>query len=131
MSQVKAKRQPLVLTSPIDGMVNLVQKGPGEAVLAGEPILTIAERRTSRIIAYVDENQMSQVKEGMAVRLIKGDNRGQIINSQVVSLGPNIELMPQRLWRNPTVQQWGRPVMIKNPPALNLLPGQTVGIKGL
>lgn len=131
MAQVRARRQPLVLKSPIDGMVNLVQKGPGETVLAGEPILTIAELRPSQIIAYVDENQISHVKERMVVRLIKNDNPGQIVNSQVVSLGPNVELMPERLWRNPNVQQWGRAVVIKNPPDLKLLPGQTVGIRGL
>lgn len=131
MAQVRARRQPLVLKSPIDGMVNLVQKGPGETVLAGEPILTIAELRPSQIIAYVDENQISHVKERMVVRLIKNDNPGQIVNSQVVSLGPNVELMPERLWRNPNIQQWGRAVVIKSPPDLKLLPGQTVGIRGL
>jgi multidrug resistance efflux pump len=131
MAQVRARKEPLALKAPIDGMVNLIQKGPGEAVLAGEPILTIVELQPSQIIAYVDENQISQVKERMVVRLIKNGNPGQIVNSQVVSLGPNVELMPQRLWRNPTVQQWGRAVVIKIPPALKLLPGQTVGIKGL
>jgi len=131
MAQVRARRQPLVLKSPIDGMVSLVQKGPGETVLAGEPILTIAELRPSQIIAYVDENQISHVKERMVVRLIKNDNPGQIVNSQVVSLGPNVELMPERLWRNPNIQQWGRAVVIKTPPDLKLLPGQTVGIRGL
>jgi hypothetical protein len=38
--------------------------------------------------------------------------------------------MPQRLWRNPNIPQWGRPVLIDIPPGLSLVPGEVVGIRG-
>ncbi len=131
MSEVMAKRQMLVLKSPVNGMVTQIQKGPGDTVLAGEPILIVAELQPSQIVAYVDENHVSGIKERMVVQLIKNGNRGQIAESQVVSMGAAIELLPQRLWRNPNLEQWGRPVLIKIPPGMNLLPNQTVGIRGL
>lgn len=131
ITQIMGRHQALVLKSPIDGMVSQIQKGPGETVLSGESILTITELEPREIVAYADENQMDRVKERMVVQLIKNNNPAQIANSQVVHLGSTIELMPQRLWRNPNIAQWGRPMLIKIPPGLKLVPGETVGIRGL
>ncbi|MHC4483362.1 MAG: hypothetical protein ACYSW4_07410, partial [Planctomycetota bacterium] len=55
----------------------------------------------------------------------------QVAASQVVYLGANIELMPQQLWQNPNIPEWGRPVLIKIPPGPELVPGEVVGIRGL
>jgi len=131
MEEMIARREALVLKSPIDGVVSQIQRGPGESVLAGEPILTIAELEPKEIVAYADATRAGIVKEKMVVRLTKSSNPPQIANSQVVHLGSNVELMPQRLWQHPNVAQWGRPLLIKIPPGLKLLPGETVGIRGL
>jgi multidrug resistance efflux pump len=131
MEELVARRQPLVLTSPIDGVVSLVQHKAGEAILAGEPILSIAEVKPSEIVAYAGEDQLGRVREGLVVELIKDGEPPQVANSQVVYLGPGMELMPQRLWRNPNIPQWGQPVLIKIPPGMELLPGEPVGIRGL
>ena len=126
-----ARRVPLVLSSPVDGLVSQIQRGPGEAVLAGDPILTIAEARPRDIIAYATADQLGRVRERMVVELIKGSEPAQIVNSQVVYVGPTVELMPEQLWRNPNLPQWGRPMLIKIPPGLELIPGELVGIRGL
>jgi multidrug resistance efflux pump len=131
IEELLARRQPLVLTSPIDGVVSLVQHKAGEAILAGEPILSIAEVKPSEIVAYAGEDQLGRVREGLVVELVKDGEPAQVANSQVVYLGPGMELMPQRLWRNPNVPQWGQPVLIKIPPGMELLPGEPVGIRGL
>ena len=131
MEEMMARREALVLKSPIDGMISQIQRGPGESVLAGEPILIIAELEPKEIVAYADATQAGNVKDKMVVRLIKNSNPAQIASSQVVHLGPNVELMPQRLWQNPNIAQWGRPLLIKIPPGLKLLPGEAVGIRGL
>ena len=131
MEEMMARREALVLRSPIDGIISQIQRGPGESVLAGEPILIIAELEPKEIVAYADASQAGNVKDKMVVRLIKNSNPAQIASSQVVHLGPNVELMPQRLWQNPNIAQWGRPLLIKIPPGLKLLPGETVGIRGL
>lgn len=131
MDELMVRRKGLVLKSPFEGMVSQVQRGPGEAVLAGEPILAVAEVKPSVIIAYASEEQLGGVKERMVVELVKNIEPAQIASSQVVHLGPAMELMPQRLWRNPNVAQWGRAMLIKIPPGLELIPGEMVGIRGL
>ena len=65
------------------------------------------------------------------MKLIKAGEPMQVTNSQVVSLGPQMELLPERLWPNPNMPQWGRPIVIKIPPGFNLVSGELVGIKGL
>ena len=67
----------------------------------------------------------------MRVELIKAGKPVRIAASQVVELGPSVELIPERLWVNPNVPEWGRPILIKIPPDLKLIPGELVGIKGL
>jgi multidrug resistance efflux pump len=142
-----ARSEPLVLTSPIDGMViqvlgrprdvalrrpgELVVRRAGEVVLAGETILTIAETEPREIIAYASPRQLGLVRGGMAVQLIKNIEPAQIASSQVAYLGPTLERMPECLWEIPNVAQWGHPMLIEIPPGLKLKPGELVGVKGL
>ena len=131
MQELRAKRDLLILKSPVDGMVSLIQRGPGETVLPGDPILTVAETEPREIVTYATEGQFGQLRERMRVRLIKHSEPKKIADSQVVYLGPTMELMPERLWRTRGIPQWGRPVLIKIPPGMKLVPGELVGIKGL
>ncbi len=140
-------REALELKAPIDGIVIPVQqranearlrrpgenilRRPGEVVDAGEPILVIAEARPTEIIAYVGDRQLGQVEEKMLVELIKDREPPQIATSQITHVGPTMELMPERLWRNPNIPQWGRPVVIGVPEGLELVPGEIVGIRRL
>ncbi len=140
-------REALELKAPIDGIVIPVQqranearlrrpgenilRRPGEVVDAGEPILVIAEAKPTEIIAYVGDRQLGQVEEKMLVELIKDREPPQIATSQITHVGPTMELMPERLWRNPNIPQWGRPVVIGVPEGLELVPGEIVGIRRL
>ena len=147
IAELSVQREALRITSPVDGMVIQIQvnanqaalcrsgedvlRRPGEVVLAGDPILVVAETEPTEIVAYIGQEQLAKVKETMVVQLIKNTEPAQIASSQVVRLGPTMEQMPQQLWLNPNIAQWGRPVLIKIPPGLKLLPGETVGIRGL
>ena len=143
-----ARNEPLVLKAPIDGVVSQILRRPvrrtgegvvrqmllraGEAVLAGEPILTISATSPSEIIAYVGGDRLiGRVREGMTVQLVKESVPAQIASSRVTYLGPIMEVMPQRLWIAPDIPQWGRPMLIEIPPGFKLLPGEIIGIKVL
>ena len=147
MNEIMVIREPLVLEAPIDGIiipiqgnaneVNLRRPGenvllrPGEVVMPGEPIFAIAQSEPDEIIAYVSGNQLGHVKKGMVVQLIKNRRPEQIAKAHVTYLGPTVELMPERLWLNPTIPQWGRPILIEMPAGLELVPGEIVGIRRL
>jgi len=147
IEQILVRREPVVLRSPMDGMViqlhgrarDVVLRRPGEfvlrrsdeVVLVGDPILSVAEVKPREIIAYASQQQLGRVREGMVVELVKSTEPAQIANSQVAYLGPTLERMPECLWQIPNTPQWGHPMMIEIPPGLRLKPGEIVGIKGL
>jgi hypothetical protein len=150
LEQLLVQRGQLSIKAPVDGIVIQIQananiaalrrpgegilRRPGEVVLAGDPILTIAEREPAQVIAYAREDQVGWVREGMAVELVElaqSDGKAQVGHSQILRVGPAIEQMPQQLWRNPAVAQWGRPFLVKIPPGMTLVIGERVGIRRL
>lgn len=150
LEQLLVQRSSLVVKAPANGIVIQIQanannfalrrqgegilRRPGEVVLAGDPILTIAEHKPTQIIAYARENQLSRIREGMAVELVgfpQDQGKAQVVQSQVLRIGPTMEQMPQQLWRNPNVPEWGQPFVIKAPPQMKLIIGERVGIRTL
>jgi len=145
LAALKAQRT-VELKAPIDGVVipihtrnsEILHQRPGEQVLrragevvaAGDAILAISQQEPTEIVAYVSEEQLGLLERQATVEVIKTRTPPQIARSEIVQTGPTIELMPQRLWRNPAIPQWGRPVLIHIPPGLNLVPGEVVGIRG-
>jgi hypothetical protein len=140
-------RRSLELKSPFDGVVIPIQgqanqnilrrpgedvmRRAGEVVRAGDPILALAELKPTEVVAYIGENQLGMVQEKTIVEIVKNRHPEQKARCEVTYVGPVIELIPQRLWRNPNIPQWGRPVMIKIPERLELVPGELVGIRDL
>jgi multidrug resistance efflux pump len=148
-SQIAAfkARTAVEIKSPIDGVVIPISgkandvllkrqgeetiRRAGEVIAAGDPILAVAQTQPTEIIAYANEQQVGYIENDMTIELVKMRYPAQIAQSNVLSIGPTIELMPQRLWRSPTIPQWGRPVVIAVPVGLSLVPGELVGVRGL
>ncbi len=140
-------RTAVEVKSPIDGVVIPISgqanevllkrqgeetiRRAGEVVAAGDPILAVAQTQPTEIIAYANEQQVGYLEDDMTVELVKVRYPAQIAQSHVLSIGPTIELLPQRLWHSPTIPQWGRPVVIAVPAGLDLVPGELVGVRGL
>lgn len=126
--------KPIELKAPFDGIVSVVQHREGEAIMASAPILTIAKKTPDNIVAYATEDRAGTVREQMKVQLIdRNRTPNALVASHVVYVGPTIEQLPPRLWRNPNVPQYGRPIMIDVPAELKatLVPGAIVGVKGI
>jgi multidrug resistance efflux pump len=125
------RRTALELKAPMDGVISQVLHSQTEVVLAGEPILTVAEGEISEIIAYASETLMDTIKEGMVVELVKSSepSKAQVESSRVTYVGPVVEQIPPQLWLNPNVPQWGRPFLIEAPAKMKLIAGERVGIR--
>jgi len=131
IEELRARAQPVVLNAPFAGVVSHIDRRPGDAVLAGDPILTVVEAEPREVIAYVRQNLLGGVQEMMDVELVTTSEPVRVAASQVTGIGPAVELMPERLWVNPNIPEWGRPILIKIPPGLELVPGELVGVRGL
>lgn len=137
----------LEIKSPVDGIVIQIQesanrslatrpgenvmKRPGEVVRTGEPIMAVTELKPTEIVVYVSEEQRSLVRESTTVEVASRGNPGQTAQCEVAYIGPTLELIPERLWRNPNIPQWGWPVVIKIPEQMELVSGELVGVRTL
>jgi multidrug resistance efflux pump len=147
IEELRARRMPLVLKSPVNGIIipilgnanevalhrpgeNLLRR-PGEVIAAGDPIFAVAEIEPREIVAYIEERQLAQVREGIEVEVVKNTKPAQIARSQITYVSPVVEQIPERLWANPTIPQWGRAILVEIHPDLELVPGEIVGIRGL
>lgn len=133
MAELSLERSMLVLRSPMDGVVNELLRGAGEAVMSGEPILTLAASRPSEVIAYATAAQASRVEPGMAVelQLVRQGAPRRVAESSVQSVGPTIVELPLRLWKSPAVPEWGWPIKIAVSSKLEMLSGERIGVRGM
>ena len=53
----------------------------------------------------------------------------RVAESVVVRLGPDIEILPERLWRVPSTPEYGRAVVIAAVPTLQLTPGELLNVR--
>ena len=131
MTEIELQRQALLLRSPVTGQVSALLCRQGQAVLPGEPILTVTERTPREIVAYLNENDGETARQSARVLVASRTEPGRVAESLVVRVGPSIQQLPQRLWRNPRVPDYGRPVVIAGVAALDLTPGELVEVRFL
>lgn len=131
IKEIIVESSTLIVRAPADGFVSSIMLQPGQTVLPGQIILTIAEHSPDRIIAYAGAEHLNSLREGMRVELVTETPEQRIDSSQVTYVGPVIEELPIRLRRHPDIIEWGRPFIVKKPAQLKLVPGQIVGIRGL
>ncbi len=132
LNELDERQREVVLTAPCDGFVSNINTQIGEVVILPDfPVLSITEEKPSSIIAYVGENMVGHFTGRSRVEVVKGSEPKQIGRSEITYIGPRVEQLPQRLWRNPTVPQWGRAIQIEIPLGMKLIPGELVGIRVL
>jgi len=131
IAELSMERSMLVMRSPLDGVVSDVFRGAGEALMSGEPILTVTAAQPSEIVTYASAAQVSEIEPGMVVELVKQYEPRQTAPSKVIAVGPAAVQLPIRSWRNPNSPEWGWPVLIAAAAELKLRSGELVGIRGL
>ena len=135
----QAKLRPLELLAPIDGIVTLLHKRPGEQVLPGDAIITITARKPERILGYLPQafpiNPTVGMKVEVATRSPLSFWRIKSI-ATITGVSPNLEPITNLLMRpiipglsmDQQLPVLGRVISISLPVDLNLLPGQPLDI---
>ena len=115
------------IKAPISGTIVTIHRYPGQAVNAGQAIMTIASEKGEYIITYVRQTQIIQPTPGMVVN-VHLRSAPRTILSHVQSVGPAIEKIPPEHLRDPRITEWGLPVHISIPPDMKLRPGELVDL---
>jgi multidrug resistance efflux pump len=122
------QRDIIILTAPFDGIVNALNYKPGQTVVRGDPIMTIVNPTPDSITAWVPQKNIGQFAHTMKVKVVSLNTPRQSFVSQISNMGPSLELMPQQLWRAPTVPEWGRSIQVPIQPSFACIHNEIVGI---
>jgi multidrug resistance efflux pump len=138
--ELELQRKALEIRSPIDGYIvrttaensvaaaQSIAAAPGRQVRAGTVLFTVAADEPEYIVSYVRPTQRLRPEVDMRVA-IRPRNRNQVAYTRIETVGPQVELVPAHQLRDQKLMEWGLPVRIAVPPALNLQPGEIVDLK--
>ena len=129
LDEIRLLRESMILRSPVGGQVSQILCRRGQAVEPGEPILLIAEQSVREIVAYLDEDAGSKIRENTPVLIANQNGSGTVAESVVLRVGPSIQELPPQLWNDPGIPSYGRAVVIAASPSMNLTPGQRVEVQ--
>jgi multidrug resistance efflux pump len=87
-SATSGSATPINLTSPIDGTILQVASVQGQNVSPGLPVVQVTNTNQLSVIAYVDENSISNVDVGQSVDISIDAYSGTSFNGHVVQIVP-------------------------------------------
>ena len=116
------------LKAPTSGQISAIKAASGDTIRPGMAVLEMTGRHSQLAIAYIPENQERRFRIGQRIGLktLHATDPPEIIDGQVSSVGMSIVEITPRLWKRPTVPEFGRAVHIKLQ-TTRLLPGALVG----
>lgn len=115
--------------APISGTLVGVYCWPGQTVIPGGMIATIAADYGRNLVAYLPEESRLTIEPGSRVTLRPRMSAGRTYASEVELVSRQVEAIPRHQWTIPTVPQWGVPVRIKMPDEAMLAPGSLVDLQ--
>ncbi|HWX21983.1 MAG TPA: HlyD family efflux transporter periplasmic adaptor subunit [Candidatus Binatia bacterium] len=126
----EAELSPITLYAPVDGMVNVIYHRTGEAVNAGESIVSIAPVNALRIVGYLRPPIFDEPKVGCQVQVRTRGPRRQSGTSAVVEVGAQFETIAPALQAPMKLAniELGLPIGISVPANLKIRPGELVDL---
>ncbi len=129
VEEIRIRRRAMVLRAPFAGRVTSVLAAAGQALLAGEPVAMITSPHADEVLAYQPEALRSPLHPGTRVLVSPRDDGTLVVAATVTRLGPAIEAIPERLWYDPAVPEYGRPFLCVGLGGLRLMPGEVALVK--
>lgn len=130
----EAQLMPVPLIAPIDGVVTLVHRQPGETVTAGEPIFQISATHSDRIVAFIRQPVSREPKPGSVVEVRTRTLQRQRGTTTVTGVGRQLEpisptlLAAMHLPVSNLPTELGIRLVVPVPAGMNLRPGEQVDL---
>ncbi len=129
----EAELSPITLKAPVDGTVSLIHRRAGEAISAGEPIVSIAALNSIRIVGYLRPPIREEPKVGTRVEVRTRGPRPEVGSGAIIEVGAQLEPV------NPVLLgpikfasiDLGLPIGVSLPPVLKIRPGELVDLRFL
>jgi len=129
VDELQIKINSLSMKSPIQGKISAIYRRPGEAVRAGDLVMTVAATETQHVISYIRQYQRIRPDVGMTAEVRTRSIPQMIVQAKVDRVGPKYEPIPPHQLFDPKVPEWGLPVRLAVPGDVKLRPGELVEVK--
>ncbi len=129
IAQLHTEIDGLLIRSPINGKIATIIARSGQAVGAGDELVSINGTTSDSIVIYVPERRLLSVYKGMSVEVYPRSDPSTVIVTHVSGIGPGVELVPEHQLRLKDVPEWGRSVRIAIPSDVSLCPGELVDVR--
>jgi multidrug resistance efflux pump len=129
-AQLEQSEGAVKLRAPIRGVVTSIPRRPGEAIMAGEPLVEITGAEPERIVGYIRQPIGFQPRQGDMVEVRTRGNNRQSGMTQVTAVGARLELFSQslRIRGFDSSMERGLPVLLGVPLDMHLYPGELVDL---
>jgi HlyD family secretion protein len=91
----QATGRDLVLRAPVGGLIASRNVEPGEVVIAGAPVLTVAEVGRQTVRVFVSQAALSRVNPGQAVQGTLDSYPDRVFSGRVASIATKAEFTPR------------------------------------
>lgn len=127
----EADLSPITLRASVEGMIDVIYHRVGEAVTAGEPIVTIAPFNAIRIIGYLRPPLLEEPKVGARVGVRTRGPRPQTATAEILEVGNQFEPLPPALQIPIRLAnaELGLPLCVSVPPSLHIRPGELLDLQ--
>ena len=118
------------LRAPMDGIVRSVAIAPGVRIPANTVVAEITAPKSERIVGYVRQPLSVEPRPGMPVEIRTRGTLRQVGQSQITSVGADLELVasPLRLRGFDNAVERGLAFSIPIPPEIQVHPGELVDV---
>ena len=116
----------LVVRAPVDGHVASLTGHRGRIVAAGDALLTLIPSGILEVEVFIPEVVLRALKVEDPVLISSTLEPNRTVESKVMRVAPDVRAIPERLWANPTIPEYGRVALVRGAPALGLTPGERV-----
>ena len=119
--------KPATLRAPINGQVNFVHHYPGEKIIRGTAVASIASPISTNIIAYIRQPITVVPKVNDPVQILTRTQPRKILSGQIRHIGAQLEAInPSLISVDANRFEWGLPVQVDLEPGFPLIPGEFV-----
>lgn len=128
IDQLLVEKEQLTLLAPCDGIVSEMYYRTGETIRPGDPILRISSNNPGRIMLYTRHGQQA-INVGTEIEVAGNSPSPQYARATVLHVGPEYTELPAQLRRDPSIPEWGRPVVVEMPEHMQVVPGELVRVR--
>lgn len=125
VAELELEAEGAVLRAPSGGVVVFLGVTPGQALVQGDPVMTVSSPTSTRVSFWIRESEApAGVQAGRFwARAAFGASTTPRLECRLEAVSPRVGLIPDRLWKDPRVPEYGVACELSSADVLPWVPG--------